>query len=186
MRARAGDSASVGILLSHYEREIRLVVRHKLPRRLRGRYDSMDFVQSVYQSIMTDWIDSTFAGFETPAQVSAYLRNTAANKVLEIYRRETRTQKYDIGREVSISSLEQGSPDSQVAFLEPVSPDPSPSQQAMAGDLKEKLVRGRPAVVGQILDLREEGLTFQEIADRVGLSERSVRRTLEDIRNHNK
>ena len=39
-----------------------------------------------------------------------------------------------------------------------------------------------PAVVERILILRQEGCTFEEIGAKVGLSERAVRRILNDLR----
>jgi RNA polymerase sigma factor (sigma-70 family) len=180
---QAGDANAVGTLLSLFEHEVRIVVRHKLPRRLRVRYDSMDFVQSVYQSIMADWQVKPPDSLQTKAQICAYLQATAHNKVLEIYRRETRTQKYDINREVANLVRGRGVVDSATEkSLEPYSHDPSPSQHAVAKDLMESLTRGKPAVVERILILRQEGCTFEEIGAKVGLSERAVRRILNDLR----
>ena len=180
---QAGDANAVGTLLSLFEHEVRIVVRHKLPRRLRVRYDSMDFVQSVYQSIMADWQVKPPDPLQTKAQICAYLQATAHNKVLEIYRRETRTQKYDINREVANLIRGTGVVDSATAnSLEPYSQDPSPSQHAVAKDLMESITRGKPAVVERILILRQEGCTFEEIGAKVGLSERAVRRILNDLR----
>lgn len=178
-RVRTGESEAIGELLRHFEHEVRIVVRQKLPRRLRVRYDSMDFVQSVYQSIMIDWRDDPSAPFETPEQVLAYLSSTARNKVLEIYRRETRTKKYDIQKEVAtVTSGNRQDPDA----FEPSGHDPSPSQYAQARDLMDNLTKGKPAVVARILELRQQELTFEEISQRVGLSERSVRRLLGELK----
>lgn len=182
-RVRAGDSEAVGELLRNFESEVRIVVRQKLPRRLRVRYDSMDFVQSVYQSIMIDLRTGPPAHFETPEHVLAYLSTTARNKVLEIYRRETRTKKYDIQKEVTtVTSNGYAEPEG----FEPSGHDPSPSQYAQARDLMDKLTRGKPAVVTRIIELRQQELTFEEISQQVGLSERSVRRLLGEIRDRAK
>jgi len=180
-RARENDSQAVGDLLCLFEHEIRLVVRHSLPKRLRVRYDSMDFVQSVYQSIVSDWVLSPVRQFESEVQIKQYLKKTARNKVLENYRRETLGQKHTINREAGtiIRCGEAGAAGPGIA--EPASPDPSPSQQAIAHDLFEHLTRGRPPVDRVILSLRHQGLTFAEIAAQVGLSERSVRRRLDEL-----
>jgi RNA polymerase sigma-70 factor (ECF subfamily) len=177
-RVRSGETEAMGDLLRHFEQEVRIVVRQKLPRRLRVRYDSMDFVQSVYQSIMADWRTEPPERFESPEKVLAYLSTTARNKVLEIYRKETRTKKYDIKKEVA--SVVSGG--SSGAEYEPRGNDPSPSQYAQAKDLLDNLTRGKPAVVAHVLDLRQQGLTFDEIGERVGLSDRSVRRMLDDLK----
>jgi len=179
---RSGDPNAVGTMLSLFEQEVRMVVRHKLPKRLRSRYDSMDFVQSVYQSIMADWVNHPPETMQTKAQICAYLQATAHNKVLEIYRKETRTQKYDISREVPTVVRGTDSSDSSDRSVELYSPDPSPSQNFQAKDLMESLARGKPAVVARILALRRDGCTFVEISTQVGLSERAVRRIVDDLR----
>lgn len=178
-RVRSGDSEAIGDLLSQFETEVRIVVRQRLPKRLRVRYDSMDFVQAVYQSIMIDWRADPATQFESPEQLLAYLSSTARNKVLEIYRRETRTRKYDIQKEVAkVTSSGKADPDA----YEPTGNDPSPSQFAQARDLLDNLTKGKPAVVARIVEMRQQGLTFEEISQQVGLSERSVRRMLGDLR----
>lgn len=180
-RVRQNDSHAVGELLRLFEHEIRLVVRHNLPKRLRGRYDSMDFVQSVYQSIVADWVLSPIREFDSQVQILTYLKSTAKNKVLERYRQETRMQKYDITREAGTIIRSGNSSQTETGIDEPASTDPSPSQHAIAKDVIDQLTRGRPAVDRVILNLRNEGLTFEEIAERVGLSERSVRRKLNEL-----
>ena len=183
-RARENDSQAVGELLCLFEHEIRLVVRHTLPKLLRVRYDSMDFVQSVYQSIVSDWVISPVRNFETEVQILTYLKTTAKNKVLEKFRQETLSQKHDI-RRVAGTIIRSGSADpTEAGIAEPASTDPSPSQHAIAQDVLDQLTRGRPAVDRVILNLRQEGLTFEEIAQRVGLSERSVRRKLSELESH--
>src|SRR5262249_40948813 len=49
-RIQAGDDGAARELLSRYEAEVRLVVRRQLPRLLRSRFDSLDFLQSVWGS----------------------------------------------------------------------------------------------------------------------------------------
>src|SRR6188768_2709839 len=49
-RIQAGDEEAARELLRRYEAEVRLVVRRQLPRLLRSRFDSLDFLQSVWGS----------------------------------------------------------------------------------------------------------------------------------------
>src|SRR4051794_37316693 len=49
-RIRAGDEEAARELLTRYEAQVRLVVRRQLPRLLRSRFDSLDFLQSVWRS----------------------------------------------------------------------------------------------------------------------------------------
>ena len=41
-------------LLARYESKVRLVVRRQLPRLLRSRFDSLDFLQSVGEALLQD------------------------------------------------------------------------------------------------------------------------------------
>ncbi|HWE38064.1 MAG TPA: sigma-70 family RNA polymerase sigma factor, partial [Isosphaeraceae bacterium] len=47
-RIRAGDEEAARELLQRYEGKVRLVVRRQLPKLLRSRFDSLDFLQSVW------------------------------------------------------------------------------------------------------------------------------------------
>src|SRR5262249_7566398 len=49
-RIRAGDEEAARELLQRYEAKVRLVVRRQLPKLLRSRFDSLDFLQSVWGS----------------------------------------------------------------------------------------------------------------------------------------
>src|SRR5262245_41197954 len=49
-RIRAGDEVAARELLARYEAQVRLVVRRQLPKLLRSRFDSLDFLQSVWAS----------------------------------------------------------------------------------------------------------------------------------------
>jgi RNA polymerase sigma-70 factor (ECF subfamily) len=60
--------------------------------------------------------------------------------------------------------------------------DPSPSQDAQARERFAQLVAGRSPEEAEVVDLRRRGLTYEEIAVRTGLNERSVRRIIEAIR----
>src|SRR3954467_15388841 len=47
-RARKGDEEAIGQLLTAFGEELRIMVRARLPRTLRTRFDSTDFVQAVW------------------------------------------------------------------------------------------------------------------------------------------
>src|SRR5689334_21021889 len=96
-RAKVGNEAAVCDLLRLFEAEVRMMVRVRLPRVLRNQFDSMDFVQAVWQSVFTGPDrDTRFANIEN---FQRYLAGVARNKVYEEHRRCTQTKKFDIGRE---------------------------------------------------------------------------------------
>lgn len=174
--ARSGDPSAVATLLRSFEDDVRLMVRARLPRVLRSQFDSMDFVQSIWKSVFAT--PRPDADFRDPGHFRGYLAGVARNKVIAEYRRRTRSRKYEIAREESLYVRRGG----QESLREVAAPGPSPSQEAQADDRLEQLAAGRSPVEVQVLELRRQGLTFEEIAARLGLHERTVRRVIDALR----
>src|SRR3954447_22076232 len=97
VRIQQGDEHAARDLLVCYEAEVRLVVRRQLPRLLRSRFDSLDFLQSVWGSffrrVRTDPVE-----FDDERHLVAFLARAAKNKVIDQYRRAG-SQKQDMHRE---------------------------------------------------------------------------------------
>jgi RNA polymerase sigma factor (sigma-70 family) len=176
-RAKAGDETAIGEFLSRFEPEVRIMVRGRLPRMLRTQFDSMDFVQAVWQSFFTD-LRRNSRQFENVHHLRGFLAGVARNKVYEEHRRLTRTKKHALAREQSLY-VRRGSREVE---LDLVSPEPSPSQAFQASDRLAQLVAGCSPLETQVITLRHQGMTFDEIASRTGVSERSVRRIIEEAR----
>src|ERR1700758_727883 len=96
-RIHEGDEEAARELLLRYEAEVRLVVRRQLPRLLRSRFDSLDFLQSVWGSFFRR-VRSGPAEFEDSRHLVAFLARAAKNKVIDEYRRAA-SQKQDMHRE---------------------------------------------------------------------------------------
>ena len=98
-RIRAGDEEAARELLGRYEAEVRLVVRRQLPRLMRSRFDSLDFLQSVWGSFFRRVRGGRGpADFEDSRHLVAFLARAAKNKVIDEYRRAG-SQKQDMHRE---------------------------------------------------------------------------------------
>ncbi len=177
-RARDGDEAALERLLQTFEEDVRMMVRVRLPRALRSQFDSMDFVQSIWKSIFATPEGTEGLPLDNPRQFQGYLAGVARNKVLEEYRRRTRTRKYDISREESLY-VRRGDREQPRAV---VANDPTPSEEATVADQLDRLLAGRDPVEARVVELRRQGLTFDEIAERTGMNERSVRRVIGAIR----
>jgi RNA polymerase sigma-70 factor (ECF subfamily) len=176
-RAKAGDPAAIRDFLVRFEPEVRMMVRARLPRKLRTQFDSVDFVQAVWQSFFSDLPVDT-PEFLKAEHVHGFLAGVVRNKVYEQHRKLTRTAKYNIAREQRLY-IRRG--DREVP-REVVSPDPSPSQAAQAIDRLAQLIEGRCPIEVRVITLRRDGLTFDEIAARMGVSEKSIRRIIESAR----
>jgi RNA polymerase sigma-70 factor (ECF subfamily) len=176
-RAKSGEPAAIRDFLSRFEQEVRMMVRARLPRKLRTQFDSTDFVQAVWQSFFSD-LRQTPREFANTDHLRAFLAGVVRNKVREQHRRLTRTEKYDMSREERLY-IRRGDRD---VLRDVVSPDPSPSDAAQAGDRLEQLTAGRSQREVEVLTLRQKGLTLVEIAVQTGMNERSVRRVIAAVR----
>src|SRR5208337_3787798 len=134
-RAKAGDDAAIREFLTRFEPEVRIMVRGRLPKLLRTRFDSMDFVQAVWQSFFAD-LRSSSQRFENVHHLRGFLAGVARNKVYEEHRRLTRTKKHALGREQSLY-VRRGSREVELALI---SPEPTPSQVAQASERLAQLV----------------------------------------------
>jgi len=176
-RVKAGDADAIRDLIHRFEGDVRTIVRVRLPQSLRSQFDSMDFVQAVWQSVLTK--DGKDLGrFTNARHFRGFLAGVARNKVFEEHRRRTRTRKYSLIREEPLY-VRRG--DRELPREVPA-PDPTPSQDAQAHDRFAQLIAGRSAQEAEVVELRRRGLTFDEIAAQTGLSERAVRRIIEAIR----
>ena len=176
-RAKAGDQAAIHVFLTRFEHEVQMMVRARLPKKLRNQYDSADFVQAVWQSFFSN-LPRQAPDFEKVEHLRRYLAGVVRNKIYEQHRRLTRTDKYDVLREERLY-IRRGDRD---VPREVVSPDPSPSQSAQAGDRLAQLTAGRSQHEVDVIGLRRQGLTFEEIAAATGVRERTARRIIDSAR----
>jgi RNA polymerase sigma factor (sigma-70 family) len=177
VRAKAGDELAIRELLVRFEDEVRMVIRGRLPRSLRSKFDSMDFVQSVWQDVFTsERLDPE--RFENAKHLLGYLAGVARNKVFEEHRRRTQTHKYNLRREEPLY-VRRGN---REVPREVAASDPSPSQDAQAKDRLAQLLEGRSPLERQVVELRRRGLTYADIGERLGMHESAVRRIVDSIR----
>src|SRR5689334_8309324 len=97
-RVKIGDEAAIRDLIRRFEKDVRTIVRVRLPQSLRSQFDSMDFVQAVWQSVLTRE-GQDLGRFTTAQHLRGFLEGVARNKVYEEHRRRTRTRKYSVKRE---------------------------------------------------------------------------------------
>src|SRR5512135_1945090 len=168
---QAGEESAARELLTRYEAEVRLVVRRQLPRLLRSRFDSLDFLQSVWGSFFRR-VRSGPAEFEDSRHLVAFLARAARNKVIDEYRRAG-SRKQDMHREEPLW-VDGGRPKELAAAID------TPSQVAQAHEVLGKLRDLLPEDRREIVALKVEGLSSKDIGERLGISERTVQRVLED------
>lgn len=172
-RIQAGDDDAARELLTRYEAEVRLVVRRQLPRLLRSRFDSLDFLQSVWGSFFRR-VRGGPAEFDDSRHLVAFLARAAKNKVIDEYRRAA-SRKADMHREEPLWA--DGDRPRDLADGGDTASQLAEAREAF-GKLRDLLPEDRHA----LLELKAEGLSSREIGQRLGVSERTVQRVLEDLR----
>jgi DNA-directed RNA polymerase specialized sigma24 family protein len=179
VRVRTGDSEALGMLFERYRQPVQMVVRRLLRASLRRRYDSADFVQSVWLSFVQ--IAQEKYEFESPKDLVAFLARLAYNKVAGTTRQRFGTGKHDVNRETSLDiPTKGGDPDAQLV----PGPTPTPSQIAVAGECWARIIQGLPSGHVRVLELLREGYTYHEINHNLGVHPKVIQRLLNRLRHY--
>ena len=173
-RVREGSEEAAWELIDRYGHHILRAVRRMLHEKMRSRFDSVDFVQAVWASFFTS--RTQLMRFDKPEQLVAFLATLARNKVVDETRRRLNTQMRDPQRELRFH--EKMAVDSKDASVR----QDTPSQIAVARERWNRLLDGQPEHYRQILCLRYAGETFEQIAAKVGMDERSVRKVIDKLK----
>jgi RNA polymerase sigma factor (sigma-70 family) len=170
-RIREGNEDAARELLVHFEAHVRRVVRRRLPVVMRSKFDSMDFVQSVWGEFFPRLARGDI-DFDCPYRLAKFLAVVAQGKVTNEFRRRF-GKKLAIQREYTVGS--------GLFYMPGRANDPTPSETVAAGERIEIILHGRPEIHRKVLELRREGFTFVEISAKLGIDERTARRILHAI-----
>ena len=166
-QARAGDRSALGELLDRYRGYLKGVAERELPARLEARADDSDIVQQTCLSVYRNF--HQFAGAEE-AEFVAWLQQVLQNNIQEFIRNHTQIQKRAVQRERRLEATDE----STGGGFQPVSPDPSPSQQASRGEeelrLRRNLARLPPEQQEAVRLRHLEGKSLADIASLMGKS----------------
>lgn len=171
-RLKNGSDDAFEEILERFGPYVMRSVRRSLDRRLRARFDSQDFVQAVWMTVHEH--RDRLAECASPDSLMALLVTIAQRKVRYQFRRHLQAQKQNINRERSMQND---------SFVLPL-PDHSaehPSQIVIAREQWDLMIDEEPAKYREIMELRCEGFTLDEIADKVGVNERTVRRVIRKL-----
>ena len=166
-RVRAWDQQAAAELVRRYEPAIRRAVRVRLANaRLRNLLDSMDICQSVLRSFFVRAASSQFE-LETPEQVLKLLTAMARNKLASQARRQHSLRR-DNRRASPMGDA--------VSWL--VASGDSPRAAIVVLDLQEEIRRRLSRDEWQLLELKNQGHDWAEIAAQVGGAAESLRKKL--------
>ncbi|MFO0901971.1 MAG: ECF-type sigma factor [Pirellulales bacterium] len=175
-RVRAGEPDAVERFIADFGPWVLQTIRKRLNHYMRSQFDSVDFLQGVWASVFRR--PECLGTVSSPAAALRILRRIAHNQVLDVARRSLFALKRDARRESSTDTV------NQVAQILPQLPDhrtPSPSEICRAREQWERLLAAQPQHLRQIPLLRCLGATTEEIAAKLGLHERTVRKVIEKL-----
>src|SRR5262245_48786451 len=96
-RVSAGSQGAASELVERYGAHILRIVRRRLNRHLRTKFDSGDFVQAVWASFFALPLEQY--NLEQSEALVGLLYHLARNKVIEAVRQRLHSQKYNVNRE---------------------------------------------------------------------------------------
>ncbi len=164
-RLNNGDIDAAERLFLAYEPYLRIAVSRQLNGGLRAKFDTMDIVQAVWADVLTGFRDSGWR-FSDRSQLRAFLLTLARNRLIDRRRHFRRA----IERERPLHEAHPGDL--------PATKLPRPSEVVQGQELWAKMLDQCPPQHRELLGLKRQGLTLNEIAARTGLHEGSVRRVL--------
>jgi RNA polymerase sigma-70 factor (ECF subfamily) len=171
-QAREGSATAIGNLLEAARSYLLLQADQELPQSLRAKVGPSDIVQETAIDAQRDFL--RFRG-TTQEQLYAWLRTILHNNVTDAVRRFDMSQKRTAKRETSLSVIVDRCGIS-VLPLGSNTPDHSAIRREDAALLAGMLTRV-PDDYQTVLRLRYwDGLTFPEIAIRIGRSEEAARK----------
>jgi RNA polymerase sigma-70 factor (ECF subfamily) len=154
---RAGDQAAAAELVHRYESLIRREVRLRLEdRRLARVFDSMDVCQSVLASFFVRAVAGQYDLHE-PGQLVRLLVTMARNKLVSAARQQYRQRRDPRRLAGGAAGLEQVAEDS-----------PTPSRVVAGKELLAKFLDRLSDDERRIVELRGQGLAWEEVARQLG------------------
>lgn len=169
-----GSEEAARTFLDKYGAYILRVIRQRLARNLRSKFDSSDFLQDVWASFFRE--PPPPEAFSEREALLGFLAQLARNKVGQTSRQRLQRRRYADKRENSLD----GSARFQAKVLEGM--EPTPSEVAVAREQWADIVTSSKPEHEKILLLLHEGYTHEEIAGLLGRSAKSVQRLVSKLR----
>ncbi len=173
--AQDGDHSALDQLYRVYGERVRRIVRLRMGKELRPRLDSMDLVQDALVSALGGLGQFTY---ENEGDFLRWLakiaQNTLRDNLDKLY-----THKRDIRKEVRLVNNEQSTTGAFIASAGPVdavTPSVIMSRKEDLDRLEEAIDALKPEYKEIIVLTKIEGLSYQEIGQRLGKSNEAVRK----------
>jgi RNA polymerase sigma-70 factor (ECF subfamily) len=174
-RFRQGDQYAADALFHRYVGRLTALAQKRLSERLARRVDADDIVQSAYRSFFLHARDGAYT-LQESGDMWRLLVAITLNKLRRQVERNTAGKR-------AMSHEQHFDADGSVALRpEAVASDPTPEEALSVVEEVEALMEGLTPIQCQMLELRLQGHTVDEIAEQVNRSERGVRRLLDKVK----
>lgn len=162
----ASDEQVARVIFEQYSNRLVRLAELNLSRKLAGRVDAEDVVQSVFRTFFRREGEGEFQ-IDCSAQLWQLLVKITVLKVRAKARYHTASVR-DAGIERAIDPER----------FDPLAREPGPADAAELVDQIDALLKGFPPLYGQLLGLRLQGRDVSETADELGVSRQTVHRAL--------
>jgi RNA polymerase sigma-70 factor, ECF subfamily len=161
----------------HFSRRLIGLARIHLDARLQHKVDPEDVVQSVYKSLLRQYGAGALAtqGWEGMWGLLTLITVRKCADRARYHEADCR----NLHRDIALS----GSTDSASSWFQPAGREPTPEEAVVLAETVEDLLSGLQGDERAIVELSLQGYSTQEISERTGRAERSVRRLRERVRN---
>jgi RNA polymerase sigma-70 factor (ECF subfamily) len=173
-RCRGGDEDAARQLFDAYVARLVPLARRRISQRLASRVDPEDIVQSVFRTFFARLKDDKFEINDQDDLFRLLMRITVHKTLRQIAHHKA--AKRDPSQE-----LAQGE-SAQEQLLQLLTMEPSPEATVTFLDQLEHFMAQLQDADREILTLRLQGFSTEEIAQKLGSYDRKVRRVLERIR----
>jgi RNA polymerase sigma-70 factor (ECF subfamily) len=170
---RKGDEDAARKLFDRYVDQLVALARKRISQRLASRIDAEDIVQSVFRTFFHRAREGQFH-LADPDDLCKLLARITVHKTLRqiaYHKRAKRDATHETGQ----------AEDSQEMMMTVLAGEPTPEEAAIFLDQLEHVLAKLTPQERQILEMRMEGYSNVEIAEKLGISDRSVRRARERI-----
>jgi RNA polymerase sigma factor (sigma-70 family) len=173
---RVGDQRVAQEFWEQYGKLLHQVAQQHLAEGLRRRVGPEDVVQSACRTFLRRAKEGEFQLADSAALWSLLCAITLT-KIRELTRYHLR-RKRGLNREAHLAA---GSEDSGTGNAGPAAPGPSPAEAAEFADQFQQLLASLDAEERQIVELKLQDYTHEEVAQQLGCSERTVRRIVKRV-----
>ena len=165
----AGDARAAEQLFERYAQRLTHVAEQHLSRKLAGREDGEDVVQSVFRTFFRRSADGQFQ-IDSSAQLWRLLVKITLQKVRTRGRYHTAQKR---------SAAAETRPEEDSWVVETLAREPDPAEAAELVDLMEAMLADVPPLYGRVLELRLQGMAPADVARELNISRNTVYRALE-------